>query len=141
MDMRRHLRRSLNVPDLQGLGGCYEGRIADVTEQEVRNRFTTKKEKQPVIVFEDGYHIIPNFGMRRALVERFGSETELWRGERLRIVLRNLPRGKDSQGSSSWTRCVEFLDADVDEPLPNWDVSDDRAGDDGEDDPGDDADR
>ena len=65
MDMRRHLKRWLNEGELQEMGGSYEGRISAVVEEELRNRFTVQREVQPVIVFADGWRIVPNIGMRR----------------------------------------------------------------------------
>ena len=54
MDMARHLRRWLNETSLRELGGVYEGRIADVTEEKLRNRYTAQHQLQPVITFDDG---------------------------------------------------------------------------------------
>ncbi len=91
MDMSRHVPCWINNPELQRLGGRYEGTIARVIEQVVHNRFRPKAEKQPepVIVFADAYRLVPNITMRRLLMERFGPETDAWVGERLVVVCRS----------------------------------------------------
>ena len=94
MDIRRHLKRWLNDGELQEMGGSYEGTIADVVEEQVRNRFTTRREVQPVIVFYDGWRLIPNIGMRRALVEMFGPETNDWVDRRIRVFRRRMVQEK-----------------------------------------------
>jgi hypothetical protein len=89
MDMTRHLRRWLNDKALsENFGDSYEGRIAEVTEEVIRNRFKGTKQLEPVVVFEDGWRLLPNINQRRALIEFFGPETEEWRGRRL-VVFRH----------------------------------------------------
>ena len=53
MDMRKHLRRWLNHRELEQMGGRYDGIVAAVAEQNVRNRFTAQREAQPVIRFAE----------------------------------------------------------------------------------------
>jgi hypothetical protein len=86
MDMRRHLRPWLNDAALARLGGVFDGVIASVVEEVVRNRFSAQRETQPVLVFADGHRLIPNYGMRAALIEIFGAETDGWIGRRVRVV-------------------------------------------------------
>src|SRR5207249_1196577 len=56
-------------------GERYEGIIADVREQILRNKYTLAKESQPVVCFADGWQIVPNMQMRHALREKWGDET------------------------------------------------------------------
>lgn len=86
--MTRHLRRWLNDKALVEMGDSYEGRIQDVTEEPIRNRFTAQKSIEPVILFEDGWKLIPNISQRKALVAFWGPETEEWIGRRL-VVFRH----------------------------------------------------
>jgi hypothetical protein len=95
MDMNRHLRRWLNDKALSELGDSYEGRIAAVTEEQIRNRFTGQNQLEPVITFEDGWRLIPNISQRRALIEFFGSETNEWLGQRL-VVYRHFNQRTDA---------------------------------------------
>jgi len=89
MNMGRHLRRYLNYDTLRAMPGeMYEGRIAAVTEQHLRNRYTTHRQLEPVIAFDDGYLLVPNLTQRVALCEAFGTpETENWIGEQLTVFL------------------------------------------------------
>ncbi len=86
--MTVHLRRWLNDKALTEMGDRYEGRIEDVVEQQIRNRFTAQKQLEPVIVFEDGWKLIPNISQRRALCEFWGPETDDWAG-RVLVVYRH----------------------------------------------------
>ncbi len=117
MDMRRHLKHWLNDSELQEMGGAYEGVIAEVVEEQVRNRFTTQREVQPVIVFLDGWRIVPNIGMRRTLVEMFGPETDDWVERRIRIVRRRVARtSTDGEMRERYEKAVECLDTPASEP-------------------------
>jgi hypothetical protein len=99
MDMRSHLRLWLNDAELERReSGAYEGVIADVVEQVVRNPFTTKRETHPVLVFDDGWRWIPNFGSRTQLVRLYGAETDAWRGKRVRIFRRRENRVDKTTG-------------------------------------------
>ena len=117
MDMRRHLRRWLTDVPLQKMGGVYEGVIANVVEEEVRNRFTTKREVQPVIEFDDGWRSVPNLSMRRDLVDGFGPDTDTWVGRRLRIVRRLMRNRTTAKASERWEKAVEFPDSTAGEPV------------------------
>ena len=99
------------------MGGSYEGTIAAVVEEEVRNRFTTQREIQPVIVFTDGYRIVPNIGMRRALVGSFGAETDTWVDNRIRVFRRPMTRrNPGDEAQPRFEKAVECLDAPTAEP-------------------------
>jgi len=114
MDMSKHLRRWLNDAELaRREHGAYEGVIADVVEETVRNPFTTQPEVAPVIVFEDGWRLIPNFGMRAQLVTMFGPETDVWRGRRVRVFRRSAERvdKKSGEVKTTWVKTVMACDA------------------------------
>lgn len=85
MDMSRHLKKWLNDQALRELGDVFDGRIVDVVEETIRNRYTAQKTLEPVIVFEDGWRLIPNLTQRTVLVKLFGSDSEDWIGRRVRI--------------------------------------------------------
>ena len=112
MDMRRHVPTWINNKVLVCLGGEYECTIADAIEQEVRNPFTARRERQPVIVFDDGYRCIPNVGMRRSLMELFGPHTEKWIGRRIVISRRRVERINRETGETteSWQKVVSCPD-------------------------------
>lgn len=108
MDMTRHLRRWLNDKALsENFSDRYEGRIADVTEEVIRNRFTGVKQLEPVVVFEDGWRLVPNVGQRRALIEFFGPETDDWKGHRL-VVFRHSTQRTSADGAvrQTWEKRV-----------------------------------
>jgi hypothetical protein len=105
MDMQKHLRRWLNDAELRRLDdGRYEGRIERVVEEPIRNRFTATKQLEPVIYFEDGLRLIPNIGMRRALIEFWGPNTENWIGRPLVVFRASIT---DPQtGKTRWEKRV-----------------------------------
>jgi hypothetical protein len=110
MDMSRHLRRWLNDKALRDLGDTYEGRIASVTEETIRNRFTAQKQLEPVVTFEDGWKLVPNLTQRRTLIEFFGHETDDWIGQRL-IVFRHYTQKTDTKTGlvrESWQKSVKL---------------------------------
>ena len=115
--MRKHLTRWLNHSELQEMAGSYEGAIVEVIEKNVRNRFTRQDEVQPVIVLTDGWRVVPNVGMRRSLMEAFGSETDDWTGRRIRIFLRPMG-GRDAghAGEQRYEKAVESLQPRPGEP-------------------------
>jgi hypothetical protein len=110
MDMRRHLRRWLNDAELQRLGDRHEGTIASVTEEEIRNRFTATRQFEPVITFEDGWRVVPNISMRRALVEALGPETDSWIGRRIVVHRHAVDRTDEKTGTTKrrWQKRVYF---------------------------------
>ena len=111
--MRRHLKRWLNDGELLKMGGSYEVSIVEVVEEQVRNRYTAQRELQPVIVFDDGWRLIPNIGMRRALVEMFGSETDDWVGRRVRVFRRRMVReSANGEMRERYEKAVECVDSD-----------------------------
>ena len=117
MDMRRHLKHCLTNGDLEQMGGKYEGVIAEVIEEVMRNAYTTERRTQPVILFPDGQRIVPNIGMRQALINGFGSETDHWVGRRIRIFLRPMVRKTtNGNGGQRFEKAVECLDTPANEP-------------------------
>ena len=112
MDMRRHLKRRMTNRDLEQMGGNYDGVIADVVLEEMRNRFKAKREEHPVIAFEDGWQLVPNLGIRKDLVHSLGSESDNWIGASIRIFLRPMTRSNGSgDGKQRREKAVECLDA------------------------------
>ena len=109
--MRRHLKHCLTNGDLEQMGGEYEGVISEVIEEVMRNPYTTERQPQPVILFPDGQRIVPNIGMRQALIDGFGSETDHWVGRRVRIFLRPMVRkNTNGNGGQRFEKAVECLD-------------------------------
>ena len=103
MDMRRHLIRLITLSVLEEMGDRYEGVIAEVIEEPVRNKFKGTKNLEPVIVFGDGWRYVPNIAARRALIGFWGSETDDWIGRRL-IVFRTPMQRKDAKSETTITR-------------------------------------
>ena len=111
--MRRHLKRRLNNGELLKMGGSYEGSIAEVVEETVRNPFTTQQEVVPTIVFVDGWRLIPNIGMRRALVEMLGEETDHWVGRHIVISIRLVARqSANGETRERYEKIIESVDPD-----------------------------
>jgi len=115
MDMNRFLHHRLtNAKLMEFLEFRYEGRICNVVEEEVFNKFKlTKTERVPNIMFDDGWEWIPNLAARRQLSEAWGPETDGWVGRRMAIFLRSVDRTEKKSG-----RLVEALEKNV-EPLPD----------------------
>lgn len=115
MDMTRHLRRWLNDRALrEHFDDSYEGRISDVTEEVIRNRFTGVKQLEPVVTFEDGWRLVPNISQRRALIEFFGPESENWKGRRLVVVRHSIQRTNDAGiVKQTWEKRVALPASDV----------------------------
>jgi hypothetical protein len=116
--MRRHLKRRMNNSDLEQMGGQYEGVVVNVVLEEMRNRYTVKREEHPVIVFEDGWRIVPNLGMRRALINSVGPESDDWIGGRVRIFLRPMARKHGGDGPQRFEKAVECLAPQTANPPP-----------------------
>ena len=111
MDMRRHLKSWLTIPTLRERGGTYDGTIASVREEEVRNAYKQARELQPVIAFEDGARVIPNIGMRRELVAHYGPDTDHWVGRPRQVFLRPMARhNPDDTKPVRYEKAVAFPD-------------------------------
>jgi hypothetical protein len=110
MDMTRHLRRWLNDKALsEQFEDHYEGRISDVAEEVIRNRFTGVKQLEPVVMFDDGWRLVPNISQRRALIEFFGSETDGWKGQRLVVFRHSIQRtNADGTVKRTWEKRVSL---------------------------------
>ncbi len=118
--MSRHLKNWINDAELQRRDGRYTGIIANVVEEEVRNRYTARREVQPVVEFDDGWRIIPNLSMRRALIEIFGTpETTRWIGRRIVIFRRRVERTDRASGEirERFEKAVMCSDAHAREPI------------------------
>lgn len=85
VDIRRFLPRRLNDEALELLGGSYTGTLTHVVVREQWNRYAKERQLQPVMIFEDGWRLVPNDGMRADLAKALGSETDAWAGAVLRV--------------------------------------------------------
>lgn len=90
MDMTRYLKPYLTVPELEAMGGEYDGVIASVTNEEIRNRYKGQKSNEPVVSFDDGKRLVLNAGMLRACLSWFGADSTNWIGRRIRLFLRRV---------------------------------------------------
>jgi hypothetical protein len=100
MDMTRFLKPFLTVTVLRELGGQYEGIIADVTNEPLRNRFKATTSDEAIVTFLDGKRLPLNKGLLRALISWFGVESSDWLGRRIRVFL------KPGKKQGSWERAV-----------------------------------
>ena len=113
MDMRRHLQRLLNNTELQRMGGSFVGTVADVVEEMTKNRYKGwREELNPMIVFSDGWRLVPNQGIRRTLIDALGPETDAWKGQQLRVFRQKMERTDPKTGGLKvrWVMTVESLD-------------------------------
>jgi hypothetical protein len=109
--MNRHLKLWLNDTELQRRGGRYVGVLVAVVPEVVRNRYTTVRQPEPVMKFEDGWQIVPNIGMRRALVEWLGPETDGWIGQRIEVERFRIARVDPATGQTreKWEKRVRVV--------------------------------
>ena len=75
---------------IEALGGDYEGVIASVDQEDLRNNYRARKSTEPVISFLDGKRLVLNTGMLRQCIEWFGPGSEVWIGRRVRVFLRRV---------------------------------------------------
>jgi hypothetical protein len=91
------------------MGGEFEGVIAAVTEEPIRNKYTAQKSIEPVITFEEGgYRLIPNKSALQRLIGWFGAESTNWIGGRVRIYLVEVEL---KNGRKQWQRSIACEDA------------------------------
>jgi hypothetical protein len=85
--------------------------VVAVVEEVVRNPFTTVRQPEPVIKFADGWQIVPNVGMRRTLVEQFGSDTGTWIGQQIEIERCRIARVDPDTGVTreKWEKRVRVV--------------------------------
>jgi len=95
--MLRHLPKFLDTTTLRDMGGQYVGRIQDVIEERINNRFKGQKGLEPIIVFGDGWRLIPNITQRKALIAMFGRETDEWVGREIVVHLHVSKGGKSEK--------------------------------------------
>jgi hypothetical protein len=108
-DMTRHLKRWLTTTALSGMGGEFDGVIAAVTEEPIRNKYTGLTSTEPVIMFEEGgYRWIPNKSALQKLIGWFGAESTDWNGRRVRIYLVPV---ESKNGRKRWHRAIACEDA------------------------------
>lgn len=96
--MAKHIPRWLNEAALREMGDRFEGRIVDVVEQRIHNKYSKTSQMEPVLVFDTGHRLIPNIAQRKALVEFFGPDTRDWHGRRLVVFLGVVERTDKATG-------------------------------------------
>ena len=100
--MKRFLAPMLTVPELEALGGEYEGVIAFVKEEILHNRFKGQKFPEPVVSFHDGKRLVLNKTMLRACIGWFGDDSNNWIDRRIRIFLRREEKVNKDTGETRW---------------------------------------
>lgn len=111
-DMTRHLQPWLTDKALAEMGGEYEGVVAGVSEEYIRNRFTAQRSLEVVITFDDGHRLIPNKTVLQKFITWFGAESDAWVGRRVRVYRRQVqvPNAK-GELRTRWQRDVVVEDA------------------------------
>ena len=104
MDMRKTLPQQITNDELKRRGGSYTGIVRDVVVKNTWNKYTREKVEQPHITFTDGYTLVPNMGIRRALIAEFGYESDGWRGKEITVYLEKFT--SKSSGEVRWEKCV-----------------------------------
>lgn len=112
MDMTKFLKQLLNDRELARLGGRYQGTIAAVHVEAMRNLFKNTTAEEPVIVFEDGWRLVPNYGMRVLLIEHFGAESDEWIGRTVVVVRHLVDETNRRKGEivGRWVKRIVFPD-------------------------------
>jgi len=116
MDMMRFLKRLLNDRELKRMdGGRYQGRIADVLAESMRNKFKGTTSDEAVIVFEDGWRLVLNWGMRLALIENFGPDSEAWLGRSIIVYRHHVDKSNIQTGevAGRWVKRIMFPDSEL----------------------------
>jgi hypothetical protein len=115
MDMTRFLKHLLNNRELARMGGRYEGRIAGVTAEFMRNKFKGTTGEEPVILFEDGWRLVPNYSMRQALIQTFGEESNEWIGRSIIVYLHKVEKTNVQAGeiAGRWVRRIMFPEREL----------------------------
>ena len=118
--MRRFLAPMLTVPELEALGGEYEGVVASVKEEMLHNRFKGQKFPEPVVSFYDGKRLVLNKTMLRACIGWFGDDSSNWIGRRLYLSLRREEKVNKETGETRWKvqRQISCVDPHVRIPRP-----------------------
>ena len=77
------------------------GTVADVVEEMTKNRYKGwREELNPMIVFSDGWRLVPNQGIRRTLIDALGPETDAWKGQQLRVFRQKMERTDPKTGGA-----------------------------------------
>jgi hypothetical protein len=124
MDMRMKQGPWLTGGIVQAMGGRYEGTIVDVVEADVRNRFKGKTIRESVAVFEDGKQLVLSSRTQLELINRFGYESDAWKGKQIVIGCRAVKRTDAKTGVVLVTWEKFLLPADsgtaTGDPAPEW---------------------
>ena len=92
---------------IHALGDRYDGRVADVREQPIRNKWTMQTSVEAVLVFDDGKQLVLSHGMLVELMGRFGSESDDWVGHSISLGTRPAER----KGKVVWERFLFAAEA------------------------------
>ena len=102
--MRTTLPQWLKNEVLEALGGTYVGVVESVAMRQMQNPYTTETVDEPVVTFTDGYKLVPNIGMRRDLMAKFGHETDDWCGREITVRLQEVVSKRT--GEVRWVKVV-----------------------------------
>jgi hypothetical protein len=100
--MKRYLAPMLTVPELEAMGGDYEGVIASVKEEMLHNRFKGQKFPEPVVSFYDGKRLVLNKTMLQACIGWFGGDSDNWVDRRIYVFLRREEKVNKETGETWW---------------------------------------
>jgi hypothetical protein len=110
-DMTRHLKPWLTLKALASMGGDFEGVIASVTDETLRNPFTAQRTLEPVVMFLDGHRLVLNKSMLQACIGWWGKESNDWIGRRVRIYQRRSETTNQQGGTRTrWQRAIACED-------------------------------
>jgi len=81
-------KRSIDLKFLAARGGEYVGVVAQVTREEVSNKWKNRRETHFVLLFTDGSLLVLGDHGLAAMVAACGDETDYWGGESIRVTAR-----------------------------------------------------
>ena len=115
MDATTFLPRFINIAQLESQENRYENVIADVVAVPTQNTYTHEKKPELTIFFDDGYRVIPNKTMLKALIKEYGKETNLWIGRRIILYscLVNESQRRTEHRSAKKQKCVMFPQEEI----------------------------
>jgi hypothetical protein len=87
---------------IHAMGDRYDGTIAAVEEQPVRNKWKMQTSMEDVLIFEDGKQLVVSHSMRLELIARFGSESDDWIGQSISLATQRAER----KGQVIWERVL-----------------------------------
>jgi len=118
--MTRYLKKWLTDKALEEQHDSeYEGVVAQVSEEMIRNRFTAQRETLPVVTFDDGWRLVLNKTFLQKFITWFGADSDNWVGRRVRVYRRQaeLTNAKGVT-RTKWVRDVVCEDHLARAPVP-----------------------